>query len=318
MPRELRPPPRDYDMSHKFEYMDAHNIGGHGFFNAGVFIVRRKKDGKKYVEKKYKPEDIRNGTAAFEMKILRENSHKNIVEYFGGFIDEHSHRRPIASMYTEYCNEGNLDDLIRKKADVGRPFTENGVWEIFMQLTNALAWLQYGIRDACSHPEPPKPNWVGVLHRDIKPDNVFVCREPGQQLRRIVLGDFGQAYAMDDDGKWGRQYMDGNNATAPPEVLEGGLMAYTFAGDAYALGCTMTILCNLAMDIHLGFVARQNYSAYMVRAIDLLVQHDMSSRPRMDTFGRHLITWWEQGLASGPQHEARFEGRHHRRHRRPR
>lgn len=84
----------------------------------------------------------------------------------------------------------------------GKSFSEEAVWDIFMQLVNAVAFLQYGVRDACFHPEPPVPRWTGVIHRDIKPANVFLCTQLHRSLPLVVLGDFGQAFTENDDGKW--------------------------------------------------------------------------------------------------------------------
>ncbi|KAL8684332.1 MAG: hypothetical protein Q9224_006429, partial [Gallowayella concinna] len=260
-------PPKDYDFSHNFEYVNSHNLGAESSFNAGVYVVRRKRDGAKFVEKKYKTEDI-DDTAAFEMRVLRKYRHKNIVKYICGFIDRHSYRRPIASMYMEYCNGGNLYEVTYNRALNGRYFSENAIWDIFIQLTNALAWLQYGVSDACFRPEPPQPGWIGVLHRDIKPDNIFLSMEPNRPYPRLLLGDFGQGLMTNDNGKWGRQYMVGNRQTAPPEVREGGLVAYTYAGDTFAVGTTMILVCNLlCSERHLGYEPEQVYSAFMVQAL---------------------------------------------------
>lgn len=62
MPLKLRPPPADHDISRQFEPVDRRNIGGNGCFNAGVFVVRHKRSGKKYVEKKISLESIHDGT----------------------------------------------------------------------------------------------------------------------------------------------------------------------------------------------------------------------------------------------------------------
>lgn len=154
------------------------------------------------VQKRYKTEDIKNGTAEFEMKVLRKYRHNNIVEYLCGFIDETTYREPVASLFMEYCDRGNVNDVLKEHHMLDKPLSEKKVWHIAIGLVNAVAFLQYGVRDACFHPEPPKPNWTGVLHRDIKPDNIFLCSQPGEPLPRVVLGDFGQGYMVNDDGKW--------------------------------------------------------------------------------------------------------------------
>lgn len=50
-------PPWQHDISYKFRPEGGKNLGGFGCFNAGVFVVRGKHSGKKYVEKKFKEQD---------------------------------------------------------------------------------------------------------------------------------------------------------------------------------------------------------------------------------------------------------------------
>ncbi|KAL8655122.1 MAG: hypothetical protein Q9226_003171 [Calogaya cf. arnoldii] len=201
-PPPQREPPSKVEFSHKFVLANTRNIGGDGCFNAGVFVVKRKSTGETMVEKRYKVQEIRFGTAAFEMHVLRKYKHPDIVEYMAAFIDEKTHREPVASLYMEHCDRGNVEDLTKEYAARRTPLPERVIWHIFMQLVNAVAFLQYGIEDACFHPQPPNPNWVAVLHRDIKPDNVFLCSRPNGRLPRVVLGDFGQGYKLNDNGRW--------------------------------------------------------------------------------------------------------------------
>ncbi|KAL8766904.1 MAG: hypothetical protein Q9209_006452 [Squamulea sp. 1 TL-2023] len=305
-------PPTNHDISHKFQKVDRGNLGGDGNFNAGVFVVKRKSTGEICVEKRYKPKDIKLGTAEFEMRLLRKYRHKNIVKYLGGFIDQKSYHQPVASVYLEHCDLGNLDEAFNACVMRGKPFPEKAVWDVFVQLVNAVAFLQYGVRDACFRPEPPVPKWTGVIHRDIKPANVFLCTNPHRSLPRIVLGDFGQAFTENDDGKWGRQYMGGNLATAPPEVMKGGLCAYTYAGDVYAVGATIRMICTGQPSMK-GFPEATYYSMYLNKAISRLLQDHPSKRPLMDEFGESLPEWREQGLAMQPRHPVGHSPPHQRR-----
>ncbi|KAL8971557.1 MAG: hypothetical protein Q9197_003213 [Variospora fuerteventurae] len=328
MPMKLRPKPADLDIGHNFENVNRRNIGGNGCFNAGVFIVRHKRSGNKYVEKKYSPENIIDGTgsAEFEMFVLRERKdlfreplpkslcfqHPNVryegvwqVTYMHGFIDEHSYRLPIASIYMEYCDKGNLQDLIER---LRAPLGEEAIWDLSMQLVNAVAFMQYGVRDACRTTGVPE-GWIGVVHRDIKPDNVFLCSIPGSSRLRVVLGDFGQAIRQDDDGNWGRQYLCGNRNTAPPEVQRYGFEQYSYAGDVWSVGWCMSSLCIGSIDYDRVMDYRQIggiYSRSMDRAIRCLMQVDAMKRPLMFDFAAVMPTLRDEGLAE----EKRMRGRY--------
>lgn len=76
----------------------------------------------------------------------------------------------------------------------------------------------------------------GIVHRDIKPDNLFYSSESG----RYKLGDFGIAHylARPTEGK-GRA---GTLTHMPPEVYQGA--AYTPGADLYALGMILYRLMN--------------------------------------------------------------------------
>ena len=95
--------------------------------------------------------------------------------------------------------------------------------------------------------------------------------------------------------------MAGNLATAPPEVMAGGRCGYTFAGDAYAVGATISILCT-GQPFMKGAPGANRYSQYLKGAISKLLKGDQSERPQMDVFGRHMPKWQDQGLAMPPRH----------------
>ena len=153
------------DEFHPIDAKDSPSVNNKGFFNAGVFVVRRKPDDRRCVEKRFREKDIGNGRAEFEMFALRELAHKNIIEYLHGFIDFGS-SRPRASMYMELADLGTLDHMLEKRHQDLDWFRESELWDLSMQLANAVAYLQYGIRDASSTDKfesRVQPGWVSPL-----------------------------------------------------------------------------------------------------------------------------------------------------------
>ncbi|KAL8686753.1 MAG: hypothetical protein Q9218_006887 [Villophora microphyllina] len=295
-----RSPPRDRDISGKFEYVNRGDLGGDGCFNAGVYVVKSRRSGKTYIEKKYQWRDVRNDTAKFEMDLLRELKHPNIVEYIAGFIiqvREPFERRSRASMYLEYCDQGNLYDFVERRVKTNRPLGEPWIWDMFIQLVGALAFIQYGARNACYDAEVPE-DWVGVIHRDIKMDNIFICSQPDSPHLRFVLGDFGQAMRDDNDRTWARHLMTGNKNTAPPEVINGGDRYYSLQGDVWSLGCTMSSVCILSTDRERLEGAGPYYSKELNQAIRAMMRSRSGDRPKMNEFALKMPGWREEGLAS--------------------
>lgn len=70
-----------------------------------------------------------------------------------------------------------------------------------------------------------------IIHRDVKPANIFWFRKANQ----VKLGDFGVAKSLDEDSM-SLPYLTGTLPYIAPEIFSGD--AYSPASDVYALGCT--------------------------------------------------------------------------------
>ncbi|MCJ1347512.1 hypothetical protein MMC31_005737 [Peltigera leucophlebia] len=195
-----------------------------GICNAGIYLVGRHPDGYICLEKKL-PGLTKNGTRL---------KHVNIMRYLDAYIyTEHGMHRASASLYMEYCNWGSLADEIARRVKDGRWFEEKEIVEIFSQLANAVAYILTGLSDAVKHPEEARDkSWVGVVHRDIKSENIFLRSNPNGSGRPIfVLGDFGAAALQQGrEGKIGKGFVM-YNKWASPEWPN-----FSFASDVWLLG----------------------------------------------------------------------------------
>ena len=75
-------------------------------------------------------------------------------------------------------------------------------------------------------------HWAGVLHRDVKPGNVYLC-DGG----RVVLIDFGIAQAVDDESTVASAEFVGSPAYVAPERINAGEVGP--ASDLFSLGATL-------------------------------------------------------------------------------
>lgn len=126
----------------------------------------------------------------------------------------------------------------------------------------------------------------GVIHRDIKPDNILLERESG----RALVADFGIAHALGDES----QGIHGTPEFMAPELALGS--APSAASDVYALGVTAFF----ALSGQLPFTGES--------ASDVLAQHCTRSVPPLGGRGlvvpRRLAQVVQQCLAKTP--DARF------------
>ncbi len=142
-----------------------------------------------------------------EVEAVRNLSHENIVRLVDFNLEA---EKPY--LVSEYCCGGSLS-----KAE---PFWRKSpvkALEIFQQICQGIAYAHSN----------------GVIHRDLKPDNIFLRTQEGP----AVVGDFGICYLEDD----GTRITITEEAVGPrlfmaPELEDGRLPEITAKCDTYSLG----------------------------------------------------------------------------------
>jgi len=99
----------------------------------------------------------------WEIGLLRQLSHPNIVQYYGSNLADDA-----LSIYLEYVSEGSIHKLLREYG----PFKESTIRYFTAQILSGLAYLHEG----------------RTVHRDIKGANILVGR-----YGEVKLADFGLA-----------------------------------------------------------------------------------------------------------------------------
>ncbi|KAI3856645.1 hypothetical protein MKW92_004957 [Papaver armeniacum] len=139
--------------------------------DAGVVYLCKDKVTHEYVACKsinktssaYNPDSIKH-----EIQIMIELTHPNVVGLKDVYVDDEH-----VDLIMEYCSGS---DLHNRLMEISR-FTESNAKILFRQLM--------GVVESC--------HGRGIVHRDIKLENIFLATEEDDQCPDIRLGDFGFA-----------------------------------------------------------------------------------------------------------------------------
>ncbi|KAI4235549.1 MAG: hypothetical protein LQ349_003082 [Xanthoria aureola] len=175
-----------------------------------------------------------------EVYIIRDilgNVHSNLPKLY-----HFNHSLAQIECWMEYCDGGDLVTFEEHHVLNQTLIPEGFLWHTLTSLTSALAFLHTGV-DRSDPDRPPPPNWRPILHRDIKPDNVFLklptrpCGSSSSTTKypTLVLGDFGLATPNLSDRS--RKYYIGTPAYQPPQ-----LPLHTIYSDIWAAGAIVHYL----------------------------------------------------------------------------
>ena len=201
----------------KYTHVKHIGFGGEG----NCSLVKRESDRQLFAVKMVqKPQLVQYKPIEALVEILFEHRHKNIIRlHHWTSVTGTS----LVNYYFEYCEGGDLFKLVRQYDLHNKDIPELFIWHTFLGVAGALDFLHRGF-------DPRTNDRVGVVHRDVKPENIFL-RLPTNtaDYPDVVLADFGMAsfeFATYDSA--------GTDVWQPPE-----LPRKAPKGDVWSLGAVI-------------------------------------------------------------------------------
>ncbi|KZT63224.1 Pkinase-domain-containing protein [Daedalea quercina L-15889] len=224
-----------------YESVDVIGTGSFGIIRK----VRRKADGQTFARKELNfdrmSERDRKQIVA-EVNILKDLNHEHIVRYHDRHVDRDA---GILYILMEYCGGGDLSSVIKQAQRQNRPIPEDTIWNYFMQILLALNYCHHpnghGRAGSGGGADDGRERRPQILHRDLKPDNVFL-----DETNLVKLGDFGLSKAL-AQASFANTYV-GTPYYMSPELMQE--KAYDSKSDIWSLGCLIYELCALKPPFH--------------------------------------------------------------------
>ncbi|XP_053186905.1 serine/threonine-protein kinase Nek1-like [Scomber japonicus] len=246
----------------KYETVKIIAKGGFGT----TILIKSKEDGQQYVIKEIFISRIitaERQKAQQEVEVLSKMSHPNIVQYKESFEEG-----DCLYIVMDYCEGGDLSKKI--KSQKGKHFSEQQILDWFVQICLALKHI---------HDK-------NILHRDIKPKNIFLTKDG-----TVQLGDFGVARVLNSIEELATTGI-GTPLYFSPEVCKN--KPYNNKSDIWAVGCVLHEMCTLKPAVSILSVSclllyklisgsyppvSDHYSQELCSLLAQLLKHDPTQRP---------------------------------------
>ncbi|EPY28501.1 protein kinase [Strigomonas culicis] len=148
-----------------------------------------------------------------EIALMKRMQHPNIVQYYGSQEDG---QRNTINIFMELVTGGSLNSVIKKFKSIPRKTVQQWTYQIVL----GVKYLHE----------------CGIVHRDIKGDNVLVTPDG-----IVKLADFGCSKSIDDvcSATHGCSTMVGTPYWMAPEVIKCEAGGYGSKSDIWSIGCTI-------------------------------------------------------------------------------
>ncbi|CBJ30013.1 putative serine-threonine protein kinase [Ectocarpus siliculosus] len=216
-------------------------------------------------------------TCVKEVGLLKNLASPNIVKLHTCFLDHNA-----LWVVMDWMDGGDLKGVLRRTKQAGQRLDEITVWGYFTQICDALLHM-HGER---------------IIHRDVKPANVFVSRDGIVKLGDLGLGRYLSARSVLAMSQVGTPlYMS-------PETLKG--QGHDMGSDIWSLGCVLYELAQLESPFagkHLTMKTLfrkivqaeyppldcKIYSPCLTNLVAHLLMPDPTIRPRIEMV---RLAWW--------------------------
>ncbi|XP_059150606.1 serine/threonine-protein kinase Nek4-like [Physella acuta] len=193
-------------------------VGAHG----AVYLVKHTETNRLLAMKKIEVDErkkTRTKEAVLkEASILSQLRHPHIILFHESFLDP---TLDNVCIILDYCDGGNMSELIQQAAQTCRVFTERQIMQWFIQIVMAVQYIH------SKH----------ILHRDLKAENVFLNKR-----NMIKLGDFGISKILENTIDVAKTVV-GTPSYLSPELCQD--IPYNSKSDIWAVGCLLYEMCVL-------------------------------------------------------------------------
>ena len=281
------------DMGSKVDDFEILQVLGEGSFGY-IAKVKSRLNHKIYAMKKIDISKIKEDKVVKlmenETKVLADLDNPMVVKYYKTFNEDGA-----LFILMEFMDNGDIGGIYKASKILEKPIPEERIYDIFIQAMRGLTYIHS----------------KNLLHRDIKPDNLFITVDGN-----VKLGDFGVSAALEnenDNNNNNNNFNNMNELNQNKKKMIGGVkstgtvvgtplymspeminyLKYDLKTDVYSMGVTFFLLCfwdfprkpamNMNLDLTIVDMPIQYnkdfYSKELVDIIYKMIEKDKNKRP---------------------------------------